>query len=148
MRSDIDDRVLDLLDKQLGRYQQIVARLAGNGVQVKTWCFTAAAALATIAIDRGRPELFAVALVLVGAFFFLDAYYLTLERHFRDVSTDLAKRVIRGEEVDADELVAITASREVARWRVIVRCGVSSPTSIIYGVLGTALALALVLGLV
>jgi hypothetical protein len=144
---DVDDRALDLLEKQLGRYQQIVSRLAGNSVQVKTWCCTATAALAAIAIERSRPELFAVALLLVGAFFYLDAYYLVLERHFRNASTDLAERVITGVSFEWRELVVITPTQDAAAsWRRIARCGGSSPTSVIYGVLAAAAVLGLVLG--
>jgi hypothetical protein len=144
---DVDDRALDLLAKQLGRYQQVVSRLASNSVQVKTWCCTATAALAAIAIDRSRPELFAVGLLLVCAFFYLDAYYLMLERHFRNASTDLAERVITGVSFEWRELVVIAPAQDAAaNWWRIAHCGGSSPTSVIYAVLAAATLLGLVLG--
>jgi hypothetical protein len=142
---DVDDRVLDLLEKQLTRYQQIIGRLAGNSVQVKTWCFTATVAVAAIAIDRDRPEMFAAALVLVGAFFYLDAYYLALEQHFRRVSTDLAERVMGAAPVEPRELVVVARARDAAGWRDIIHCGCTSHVSVIYLVVAVALSLGVVL---
>lgn len=134
-----DHDVLNLLDAQLGRYQGIISRLAGNSVQVKTWCFTATAALAALAVDRDSPEMFGVALILAAAFFYLDSYYLALEQRFRDASSQLAERVISGEEIDPRELVIITSPRGSLTWQIILRCGGSSQTAIIYVVVAVAL---------
>jgi hypothetical protein len=133
--AELDARVLELLEKQLGRYQQIITRLAGNSVQVKTWCFTATSALAALAIDRGRAEIFAVALALVATFFYLDAYYLLLERHFRRMAGDLAQHVVNDQAVQLEELVVIAAPDTSVGWREIVRCGFTSRTSGIYVVI-------------
>jgi hypothetical protein len=75
--------VLELLSKQLDRYQAVIGRLANNQVQVKTWCVTALAALTALAVNNEQQGPLVIALVVVVAFFFLDAYYLSLERHFR-----------------------------------------------------------------
>jgi hypothetical protein len=136
---DVDNPTLELLDKQLARYQQIIARLAGNSVQVKTWCFTATAAIASAAIDRESSAIFVVAIVLLAAFFYLDSYYLALERHFRRASTDLADRVIASKEVSSREFVVIASAEDASGWRHVIRCGVGSHTSVIYAVVAGGL---------
>jgi len=146
VRADVDDRTVDLLERQLARYQQIIGRLAGNSVQVKTWCFTASAALAALAIDRDQREIFAVTLVLVGTFFYLDSYYLALERHFRRQSSDVATRVATGEDVPLVELVTIAPADSAAVLPNVLACGVRAKTSAIYAVVAVGLAAGLVFG--
>src|SRR4051794_8305121 len=81
-----DARSLDVLSGQLDRYQAVISRLANNQVQVKTWCVTALAALAALAVNNKEQGPLAIGLVVLCTFFFLDAYYLALERHFREES--------------------------------------------------------------
>src|SRR3954470_13882709 len=95
-----DGEAVALVAVQVDRYQAIIARLAGNSVQAKTWCFTATAAVAALGIgNKHSAGIFAVCLVLLAAFFYLDAYYLTLEQHFREASTTLSRKVALGEQV-------------------------------------------------
>src|SRR2546430_1104621 len=92
-----DERIADLLDKQVNRYQAIVARLANNSVQVKTWCVTAVGAISAIAVNNHRAGLFGVALAILGLFMALDVQYLWLERRFRDASHTLVQHVATDE---------------------------------------------------
>lgn len=92
-----DERIVDLLDKQVGRYQAIVARLANNSVQVKTWCVTAVGAVSALAVNNHRASLFGVALAILALFMFLDVNYLWLERRFRNGAYVLVRRVLDGE---------------------------------------------------
>ena len=87
---DLDDRTLDLLSKQLDRYGVIVGRLGGNSVQAKTWCLTAIAALAAVAINNDKPSLLWLGFPVLITFLILDAYYLALERAFRQRSHAVA----------------------------------------------------------
>lgn len=92
--SRLDDRTVDLLSRQLDRYQSIISRLAGNGVQVRTWSVTTTGALAALAIERNRGELLAVGLAVLLVFWALSAYYLALERDFRRAEVNLAEEVL------------------------------------------------------
>jgi len=87
-----DPETLELLSKQVDRYQAVVSRLAGNSLQVKTWSVTLAGALAAVAVNEDQPGIFIVAGVVLVAFGGLDAYYLSLERHFREASTRSVER--------------------------------------------------------
>lgn len=92
-----EKEILDLLDKQVTRYQAIVTRLASNSVQVKTWCVTAVGALAAVAVNNDRGGLFFVALAILVIFMLLDVQYLWLERRFRDGAHQLVRQVVGSE---------------------------------------------------
>ena len=124
------DSTFELLENQLNRYQAIISRLAGNSVQVKTWAFTATAALAALAIDQDEVALWVVSLVLLAAFFYLDAYYLALEQHFRATSNSLAEDGSRRESIELSRLLVI--ERSAATWRRVITCGARSHTAVIY----------------
>ena len=120
-----DERILGLLDRQLGRYQEIVSRLAGSSAQVKTWCATVLAALVAVAVGGRRPVLLLVGAVLLVAFAFLDAYYLSLERGFRSSSERLVQRVAAGGLDDWTALLAVEVPEGGARWRTVAGCASS-----------------------
>jgi hypothetical protein len=81
--------VLSRLGEHVERYQAIIARLADSSLRIKALTATAQAALVSVAISRGEPNLLWVAALLLLALGGLDAYYLSLERSFRAASRDL-----------------------------------------------------------
>lgn len=89
-----EKEILELLDKQVDRYQTTAARLANNSVQVKTWCVTAVGALAAVAVNNHRSSLFLVALAILFLFMLLDVQYLWLERRFRSGAFELVAAVV------------------------------------------------------
>ena len=139
-----DPSVLELLNKQLDRYQAVISRLANNQVQVKTWCVTALAALSALAVNNDQQGPLVIALVVVIAFFFLDAYYLSLERHFRGQSHRVVEEVFAsGESPSWAELFRMEGPGQGQRqgWRAVRRCGGSLAVSPFY--LGLLVMLAL-----
>lgn len=64
--------------------QGIVGRMAANSANCKTWCITAVSALLVVMADKHKPEMVSVLVVPVVLFGFLDAYYLGIERSFRE----------------------------------------------------------------
>jgi hypothetical protein len=79
--------------KHLEFIQTIIARLASNSFQMKGWNVAlATAAVGLAAAKDSRPTLAVLAVVPSLAFWFLDAYYLGLERLYRD----LYKKAISG----------------------------------------------------
>ena len=72
--------------KDLEFIQAIIARLAGNSFQMKGWNVAlATAAVGLAAAKDSRPTLAVLAVIPALAFWFLDAYYLGLERLYRDL---------------------------------------------------------------
>ena len=63
--------------------QGVIGRMASNSAAAKTWCIALVSAIIVVVADRREPEYVWIALVPVGLFFLLDAYYLGLERQFR-----------------------------------------------------------------
>jgi len=69
--------------KHLEFVQAVIARHASNAFLIKGWAVTIAAALYGFALDKERPALAAVGVVVVAVFYLLDGYYLRQERLFR-----------------------------------------------------------------
>lgn len=70
--------------KHLEFIQAIITRLAGNSFQMKGWNVALATAAVGIAAAKdSKPTLAVLAVVPALAFWFLDAYYLGLERLYR-----------------------------------------------------------------
>lgn len=68
----------------LGMIQAVITRMGSNSFAVKTWSVGLVTALLTLAAARdGSPWRVLVALVPVGVFWYLDAFYLRQERLFR-----------------------------------------------------------------
>lgn len=73
--------------------QGIINRMASNSSGCKTWCITLVSAVIVIIADKGRPNFIWISVVPISLFFFLDAYYLGLERQFRDVYNGFVRKL-------------------------------------------------------
>src|SRR5438128_1953502 len=73
--------------------QGVINRLAGNSASCKTWCVSLVSALAVVAATANKPKLMLVAACPIILFAALDAYYLGLERRFRDCYTSFATKL-------------------------------------------------------
>lgn len=132
-----DPETLDLLSKQVDRYQAVISRLAGNSLQAKTWSVTLAAALAAVAVNNDQPGILFVAAVALLAFGGLDAYYLSLERHFRDASKGSVAR--GGSSGDWRSLFVVEAPSEERQGARMREALASSATYAFYGPLALLL---------
>lgn len=123
----------ELLGKQVDRYQAVITRLAHSSGQVKTWCVTAEAAVIAVAANSDLPELLLVGLVTLVTFCLLDAYYLSLERHFRAASDGLIERMARGETtVPWMDLFRIEGPGGTRDWARVIACASSLAISPFY----------------
>lgn len=68
----------------LGMIQTIIARLSGFSANAKAFCITILAALVAVAFQKPIPELIWAGCAVPLVFALLDAYYLALEKRFRD----------------------------------------------------------------
>lgn len=87
--------------------QAIINRMAGNSASCKTWCITIVSAIVVVLADKGRPEFVRIAWVPVLLFLLLDAYYLSLEKHFRDSYNRFIGR-LHGGEVSIDDIFLVS----------------------------------------
>ena len=64
--------------------QGVISRMAANSTSSKACCITIVSAILVLVADKSKPEFAFIALVPIFLFLALDAYYLALEKAFRD----------------------------------------------------------------
>jgi hypothetical protein len=73
--------------------QQLISRMATNSTTCKTWCVTLVSAVVVVVADKGKPSLVWVPIIPIVLFFFLDSYYLGLERQFRALYENFIRKL-------------------------------------------------------
>ena len=76
--------------KHLEFVQAVITRMNTNSFQIKGWTITIVAALLAIFASTKNELFILVSLFPVIVFWFLDTYYLTQERKFRGLYSDIA----------------------------------------------------------
>jgi hypothetical protein len=71
--------------KYLEFIQAAISRMAGNSFLIKGWSVALGTALLGFSVKENNWAIALVALIPAGSFWALDAYYLALERLFRDL---------------------------------------------------------------
>ena len=89
--------------------QGVIGRMASNSAGAKTWCIALVSAIIVAVADKGEPRYVWIALVPVGLFFVLDAYYLGLERQFRDRYNAFIGKLHEGKAEVEDVLIVTPA---------------------------------------
>jgi methyl coenzyme M reductase subunit C-like uncharacterized protein (methanogenesis marker protein 7) len=64
--------------------QNIITRMASNSANSKTWAITIISAIIVLLIDKNKIDMIDTAYIPLAMFFFLDCFYLGLEKYFRD----------------------------------------------------------------
>ena len=77
--------------------QGVIQRMAENSRSCKVWCVTLVAATLVLVARTGEPQHALIALVPTLLFLVLDAYYLALERAFRNSYNALVGKLHQGE---------------------------------------------------
>lgn len=96
----------------LGILQAVVQRMAANSASCKTWCITIVSAVLVLVADKGKPELFWLALFPIPLFAALDIYYLGLERGFRESYNTFVKR-LHGDHLQPEDLYSVAPSKDI-----------------------------------
>lgn len=87
--------------------QGIIARMASNSANAKSWCVALVSAIIVIIADKCRPEYVWISCVPIILFFVLDAYYLGLERLFRGVYNEFVRKLQSGT-ATVDDVFVVT----------------------------------------
>ena len=85
------------VQKHLEIMQGAITRMAENSRYCKVWCVTLVAATLVLVARTGEPRHSLIALVPTLLFLVLDAYYLALERAFRNAYGGFVNRLHRRE---------------------------------------------------
>lgn len=72
------------IQTHLSIIQNVIQRMASNSSSCKTWCVTLVSAILVIIADKGNPSYAWITIIPILIFFSLDAYYLSLEKGFRN----------------------------------------------------------------
>jgi hypothetical protein len=102
----------------LGITQSVIQRMASNSSSCKAWCITLVSAILVMVADKGHPQHALIGIIPTLLFYFLDSYYLALERSFRESYNSFIKKLHEGDVV-ATDLYAIKPSGDL---RKIISC--------------------------
>jgi hypothetical protein len=81
------------IQTHLGILQNVIQRMASNSAACKAWCVTLVSAVLVIVADKGKPEYAYITMLPTIVFFALDAYYLALEKAFRNSYNDFIQKI-------------------------------------------------------
>ncbi|MBA3034946.1 MAG: hypothetical protein FP814_00470 [Desulfobacterium sp.] len=83
------------IQTHLGILQNVIQRMASNSSACKAWCVTLVSAVLVIVADKGKPDYAWIAMLPTILFAALDAYYLALEKAFRNSYNDFISKLHR-----------------------------------------------------
>lgn len=72
------------IQTHLSILQNVIQRMASNSSASKAWCVTLVSAVLVIVADKTKPDYAYIAFLPTFVFAALDAYYLALEKAFRN----------------------------------------------------------------
>ena len=90
----------------LGILQGVIDRMASNSTSSKAWCITIVSAILVVVAGKDKPDYALLALIPTFLFLVFDAYYLALEKGFRN-TYDAFVRKVHSNTLMADDLYAI-----------------------------------------
>lgn len=87
--------------------QNVIQRMASNCTSCKGWAIALVSAMLVIIADKGKSNDFFIATIPTVLFWALDAYYLGLEKMFRNSYNNFIGKLHAGKLV-ADDLFAVS----------------------------------------
>lgn len=82
--------------------QNVISRMASNSSSCKSWCITLVSAILVIVAGKGEAEYAWIALLPTVLFAAMDAYYLALEKGFRQSYNRFVRSLGEGEVRECD----------------------------------------------
>lgn len=126
------DKLADLRVAHLNMIQGVISRMSGFSAGVKNFCVTISAAIIAVAYQKHVPMLTGAAVAVVLIFCIMDAYYLALEKRYRELYEQVAERPIaeavnmslKAERIDFSTCFRAIRSLSVAGFYVLLLIGV------------------------
>ena len=97
--------------------QGVIQRMATNSTSCKTWCITIVSAMLVLIADKSRPELALLALVPAFLFLALDAYYLALEKAFRQSYNEFVCK-LHENQLSSEDLYSVLPKGNMSQHRI------------------------------
>lgn len=102
------------VQKHLEIIQGVIQRMGENSRSCKVWCVTLVSAVLVLVARTGNAEHALIALAPTLLFYVLDAYYLALERRFRNSYRGFIRKVHNGE-IEASDLYTVAPTGSTPR---------------------------------
>lgn len=96
----------DAVQAHLNISQSVIQRMASNSASSKGWAIALVSAVLVIVADKNNPDYALIAVIPIVLFLSLDAYYLSLEKRFRN-SYNLFIDKLHDEGISASDLYAV-----------------------------------------
>ena len=91
------------IQAHINMMQGIINRMAANSANCKTWLITILAAIFVLVVDdKICSDKIWIAYIPTGLFFFLDCFYLGLERSFIKKQNVFIKKINQGDDIAID----------------------------------------------
>ena len=119
--------------------QGVITRMADNSRHCKVWCVTLVAATLVLVARTGEPQHALIALIPTLLFLVLDAYYLALEKAFRNSYDEFVKKLHQGELAPVD---IYKVKRIGMGWKLTGRCLRSVSIWLFYPLVAATIVLA------
>jgi hypothetical protein len=82
----MEDRINQaIVQTHISTLQNVISRMANSSLNCKTWAITLITGIIVILFDKTKSEYFYIAFIPLLLFYFLDCYYLGLEKAFRRI---------------------------------------------------------------
>ena len=102
------------IQTHLGILQNVIQRMASNSSSCKAWCVTLVSAVLVIVADKGKPDYAWIAMLPTIIFAALDAYYLALEKAFRNSYNDFISK-LHSKSLTELDLYSVTPEGSMSR---------------------------------
>ena len=94
--------------------QGVISRMASNSSACKAWCVALVSAVIVIIADKGKPDYVGITIIPLVLFFFLDSYYLALERMFRAMYNSFIEKLHAGS-AKIDDVFIVTPDSSIGQ---------------------------------
>lgn len=108
-KTDINSQAVQ---SHLSIIQSVIQRMATNSSSCKAWCITVVSAILVIVADKGKSQYALLAIIPNILFFVLDAYYLSLEKMFRNSYNDFIEK-LHDNDVTSKDLFAVVTKESL-----------------------------------
>jgi hypothetical protein len=105
------------IQTHLGIIQNVIQRMSANSSSCKAWCVSLVAAVLVIVADKGKPEYAWIALLPTFVFAALDAYYLGLEKAFRNSYNSFISK-IHNKQLTIEDLYAVAPLGDMSQLQI------------------------------
>lgn len=102
------------IQTHLGIIQNVIQRMASNSSASKAWCVTLVSAILVIVADKGKSEYAYIAFFPTLVFAALDAYYLALEKAFRNSYNAFISR-LHNNSLTQEDLYSVAPKGNISR---------------------------------